>query len=165
MFTCFNVQKTHYFSILYVNVGPLCPASLKSLVFYKAPPSDSAVCSDWPADPVHCDWMNTTSTSRKCNAPFHNRELQLSKLKTVNNVLSFTISSSPRGEQSCVTDTVMMLVCVCKQAAVVMWPCLPLSHTRARTRRCAVTLPLPLTHSLTHSHTLLIWTVNSKYLN
>ncbi len=34
----------------------------------------------------------------------NNRQLQFSKLKTVNNVLSFTISSSPRGEQSCVTD-------------------------------------------------------------
>ncbi len=42
---------------------------------------------------------------RKCNAPFHNRKLQLSKLKTVNNVLSFTISSSPKEEQSLVTDT------------------------------------------------------------
>ncbi len=28
------------------------------------------------------------------------------------------ISSSPRGEQSHVTDTVMMLVCICTQAAV-----------------------------------------------
>ncbi len=39
----------------------------------------STVCSDWPADTVHCDWPNTTSTLRKCNVPFHNRELQLSK--------------------------------------------------------------------------------------
>ncbi len=39
-------------------------------------------------------------------------------VKTVNNVLSFTISSSPRGEQSRVTDTVMMLVCVLKQATI-----------------------------------------------
>ncbi len=26
--------------ILYIIVGPLCPASLKCIVFYKAPPSD-----------------------------------------------------------------------------------------------------------------------------
>ncbi len=39
---------------------------------------------------------------RKYNAPYNNRELQLSKLKgkTVNNVLSFIISSSPKNEQS-----------------------------------------------------------------
>ncbi len=30
----------------------------------------SAVCSDWRTDPVHCDWPNTTSTHRKCNAPY-----------------------------------------------------------------------------------------------
>ncbi len=40
------------------------------------------------------------------------------KVKTVNDVLSFTISSSPRGEQSHLTDTVMMLVCVCKQVVI-----------------------------------------------
>uniref|UniRef100_A0A673HDK1 Kinesin-like protein n=1 Tax=Sinocyclocheilus rhinocerous TaxID=307959 RepID=A0A673HDK1_9TELE len=34
-------------------------------------------------------------------------------IKTVNNVISFTISSSPKGQQSRVTDTVRKLVCVC----------------------------------------------------
>ncbi len=68
------------FQILYIIVGPLCPASLKRFVFYKAPPSAfSTVCSDWPADPEHCDWPNTTSSRQKCNVPYHNRELQLSK--------------------------------------------------------------------------------------
>ncbi len=38
--------------------------------------------------------------------------------KYKDNVVSFTISSSPRGEQSHVTDTVMKLVCVCTQATV-----------------------------------------------
>ncbi len=51
---------------------------------------------------------------RKCNAPFYNRELQLS----VNKALSSAISSSPKGEQSHVADTVMKLVCVCTQAVV-----------------------------------------------
>ncbi len=37
----------------------------------------STVCSDWPADKVHCDWPNTTCMRLKCKAPFHNRELQL----------------------------------------------------------------------------------------
>ncbi len=39
-------------------------------------------------------------------------------VKTVNNVLSFTIRSSPKGEQSRVRETVMMRVCVCTQAAI-----------------------------------------------
>ncbi len=88
-----------------------------------------------------------------------------------------TISSSPRGEQSHVRDTVMMLVCICTQAAIktadstvtlslshthtsrdkdswlaVMWPRLSLSHTRAHD-----------TH--TRRAKLRIWAVNSKYLN
>ncbi len=125
MLTCFNVQKTHYFS----NTVHCCGSS------------------DWPADPVLCDWQNTTSACRKCNAPFHNRQLQLSKvnIKTVNNGLSFTISSSPRVQQSCLTDTVMKLVYVYKQAAIkkadlrklkaVMWPCFSLSHTHTHKSR------------------------------
>ncbi len=83
------------------------------------------------------------------------------KVKTVNNVLSFTIRSSPRGEQNRVTDTVMMLVCICKRAAIKTIPdglytplwCDPVS------------LSLSLTH--THTHTkrakLSIWTVNSTF--
>ncbi len=80
------------------------------------------VCSDWPIDPEHFDWPNTTNASKKCNgltiiASF---SFQIN-VKKVNNVFSFTINSSPRGEQSRMTDTVMMLVCVCStQAMVVM---------------------------------------------
>ncbi len=68
-------KKHIVFQILYIIVGPLSNASFstKSLL------PTSAVCSDWPTDPEHCDWPNTASTRRKCNAPFHNRELQLSK--------------------------------------------------------------------------------------
>ncbi len=40
MLTCFNVQKHIIFQILYIIVGPLCHASLKHLIFYKAPPSN-----------------------------------------------------------------------------------------------------------------------------
>uniref|UniRef100_A0A673HCN5 Kinesin-like protein n=1 Tax=Sinocyclocheilus rhinocerous TaxID=307959 RepID=A0A673HCN5_9TELE len=54
---------------------PLSNASFST----KPPPLTSAVRSDWPADPVHYDWPNTTSTHRKCNAPYHNHERQLSK--------------------------------------------------------------------------------------
>ncbi len=40
MFTCFSVQKHILFQILYIIVVALCSASLKRLVFYKAPPSN-----------------------------------------------------------------------------------------------------------------------------
>ncbi len=69
-------KKNIIFQILYIIVVPLCPASPSFSTKLLLP--TSAVCSDWPTDPVHCDWPNTTSTCRKCNAPFHNRELRLS---------------------------------------------------------------------------------------
>ncbi len=69
-----------------------------------------------------------------------------------------------------VTDTVMKLVCVCKQAVIKtisdglytpLW-CDPVS----------LSLSLSLSHTRAHTHThthkrakLHIWTVNSKYLN
>ncbi len=71
-------------------------------------------------------------------------------VKTVNNILSFTINSS-RKWNSRVTYTEMMLL-FCIQAAIkkadstVMWPCLSLSLTHAQRSK------------------LRIWTVNSKYL-
>ncbi len=33
-------KKHIIFQILYIIVGPLCPASLKHVIFYKVPPSD-----------------------------------------------------------------------------------------------------------------------------
>ncbi len=47
------------------------------------------------------------------------RQFILYNIKIVNKVVSFTISSSPKGEQSLVTDTVMMLVCICSTQAAV----------------------------------------------
>ncbi len=52
MLTCFDVQKL-IFQILYIIVGPLCPASLKRFIFYKVPPGlmivyiwNANLCSD-----------------------------------------------------------------------------------------------------------------------
>ncbi len=152
MLKCFNVKKTHIiFQILYIIVGPLFPTSLKRFVFRQA------VCSDWPTDPVHCDWPNTTSTRWKCNAPFHNSRASAFKMnvKTVNNVLSFTISSSPCGWQT-------------------QWWCSYCSYVFANkpwlrrflmccTLRCDVgpslspSLSLSLSLSLTHTHTHKLW--------
>ncbi len=55
---------------------PSMPRLSQTLRFLQSPSfRQSTVCSDWPTGTVHCDWPNTASTSRKCNAPFHNREL------------------------------------------------------------------------------------------
>ncbi len=88
-------KKHIIFQILYSNVGPLCSASQMRCFGRKSLLPTSTVCSDWPNDPKHCDWSITTSTHRKCNAPYHKHELQLYK------VLIFSISSSLKGEQSC----------------------------------------------------------------
>ncbi len=73
------LKKHMNFQILCIIVGPLCPASLKRIVFLQSPSFRQAL-SDLMGqlETVHCDWPNTTSTCRKCNAPLHNRKLQLS---------------------------------------------------------------------------------------
>ncbi len=51
MLTFFNVKKHIIFQILYIIVGPLCPASHKRLVLYKVPPSDKHSLlwlANWP---------------------------------------------------------------------------------------------------------------------
>ncbi len=96
MLTCLNVQKTHYLS----NTVHYCRSSMPHLrfVFYQVPPSDKRSLL-WLANWPRALWLaEYHKPRRKCNAPFHNRKLQLSKLKTLNNVLSFTISSSPKEE-------------------------------------------------------------------
>ncbi len=114
MLTCFNVKKTHYFSNTVHYCSSSMPRLSQTLHFLQAPPSDKHSLL-WLANWHSVLWLaEHHKPCLKCNAPFHNRELQLSKfkVKTVNNVLSFTISSSP----SRVTDTVMKLLCVCTQA-------------------------------------------------
>ncbi len=74
-------KKHIIFQILYIIVGPLCPASL---VFYKAPPSDKRSLL-WLANWHSALWLaEHHKPRRKCNAHFHNCQLQLSKwIKTV----------------------------------------------------------------------------------
>ncbi len=48
----FMFKKHIIFQILYIIVGPLCPASLKRFVFYKVPPSDKHSLlwlANWPS--------------------------------------------------------------------------------------------------------------------
>ncbi len=74
-------KKHIIFQILYIIVGPLCPASIKRFVFFtrKSLLPTNAVCSDWPTDPEHCDWPKTTSRVGNVTPPYHNHALQLSK--------------------------------------------------------------------------------------
>ncbi len=74
---------------------------------------DQIGCTLEPCGTVHCDWPNTTSTSYKCNTPFHNHKDEMERQLMMSLVLP-----SVQGEQSHVIDTVMKLVCVCKQAAI-----------------------------------------------
>ncbi len=145
-------KKHIIFQILYIIVGPLCLASLKRFVFYKVPPSDKHSLL-WLANWHSALWLaEHHKPRRKCNAPLHNlRALAFKiKVKTVNNVLSFTISSSPRGEQSRDRHS--------DEAAVLMWPCLPLlthANTHTHTHNAALWPHLSLSHTrtLTHTHT------------
>ncbi len=45
-------SKNIIFQILYIIVGPLCPASLKHFILYKVPPSDKRSLlwlANWPS--------------------------------------------------------------------------------------------------------------------
>ncbi len=118
MLTCFNVQKTHYFSNTVHYCWSSMPRLSQTLCFLQSPSFRQAQ-SALIGQLAQCIVIGRTPQARVGNVtPLAPRKLQLSKVKTVNNVFSFTMSSSPRGEQSHVTDTVMMLVCVCKQAAI-----------------------------------------------
>ncbi len=71
-------SKNIIFQILYIIVVPLYAPPLSNRSFSTKPLLlTSTVCSDWLADPVHCDWPNTSSMRWKCNAPYYNHELQL----------------------------------------------------------------------------------------
>ncbi len=55
-------KKHIIFQILYIIVGPLCPASLKHVIFYKVPPSDKhsllwLASSLWLAEHKHASEM------------------------------------------------------------------------------------------------------------
>ncbi len=161
MLTCFNVKKTQYFS----NTVHYCRSSMSRLsqtLSFLQSPSFRQASLLWLANWHSALWLaEHHKPRRKFNTPFHNHELQLSKLKTVNNVLSFTISSS-REWKRVAWQTVMKLVCVCKQAAITDGLYTPLWCD-------PVSLSLFLSFCLSHTHTrrtkLCIWAVNSKYLN
>ncbi len=75
-----------------------------SNVIFSTKPLLPTVCPNLPADPVHCDWPNTTSVGNLGKASLTITASFKVNIKAVNNVVSFTICSSPRGEQSRATD-------------------------------------------------------------
>ncbi len=68
------LKKDIIFQILYIIVGPLCPASHKRFIFYKVPPSDKSSLL-WLANWDSALWLAEHHKRQKCNAPFHNRKL------------------------------------------------------------------------------------------
>ncbi len=132
------------FKILYIIVGPLCPASLKPVVFYQVPPSDKHSLI-WLANWHSALWLAEHHKPRqKCNAPFHNRKLP--KWKTINNALSFTCSSSREGK---------------RVAWQTQWWCLYVFANKPWLRKLTplwcdhlyLSPPLSLSFSLTHTQT------------
>ncbi len=105
-----NVQKTYFFQILYIIVVPLCPASQTRSFLQR--PSFQQVQSALIGQLTQCIVIGRTPQARVGN------------VTTLNIIAIFSfqvsfISSSPKEEQSHVTDTVMMLVCICSTQSMV----------------------------------------------
>ncbi len=125
MLTCFNVQKTHYFSNTVHYCSSSMPRLSQRLCFLQA---QSALIGQL----TQCIVIGRTPQARIGNVT------PLSIIASFSFQVSFTISSSPRGEQSRVTDTVMKLVCICTQAVIKTADStvtLSLSHTHTNTQR------------------------------
>ncbi len=141
--------KKYIFQKRYI-VCPLCPASLKRFIFYKVPPSDERQ-SALIGQLTQCFVIGRTPQARVGNVTPLSIILAFKiKLKTVNDVLRFLISSSRKGNRVAWWSSYVFAhkPRLCDH--------LPLSHTRF----CD---PLSLSH--TQNAKLSIWTVNSKYLN
>ncbi len=137
--TCFNVQKTHYFS----NTVHYCNSSVPRLSqtrCYLQSPSFWQVQSALIGQLTQCIVIGGTPQACIGNVT------PLTIIVSFSFQVSFTISSSPRGEQSRMADTVMMLVCIWSRQAAVktisdglytpLWcdpACSP--HTHSHTRR------------------------------
>ncbi len=111
MLTCFNVQKTHNFS----NTVHYCSSSMPRL---------SQTCSF----PQSLSFQQVQSALigqlTQCIVIGRAPQARIGNVTALTIIASFSfqgsfISSSPRGEQSRVTDTVMMLACICSTQAVV----------------------------------------------
>ncbi len=146
MLTCFNAKKTHYFS----NTVHYCRSSMPLLSqtrHFLQSPSFRQAQSALIGQLTQCIVIGRTPQAHVGNVTSLTIIVSFSKIniKTVHNVLSFPINSSPKWVQRRVTDTVMMLVYICS--------------TQARLRKLTplwcdpVSLSLSLSLSLSHTHT------------
>ncbi len=135
MLTCFNVQKTHYFS----NTVHYCKSSMPRISQMRCFLQSLSVQKviGQLTQFIVIDW-----TPQWC-VHLHTNVMTLTIIASFSFQVSF-ISSSPRGEQSCVTNTVMKLVCICTQAAVKT-----ISDWLYALLWCD---PVPLTHTHTQRH-------------
>ncbi len=112
MSTCFNVKKTHHFS----NTVHYCSSSvphLSQMHLFLQSPSFQQVQSALIGQLAQCIAIGRTPQALVGNVT------PLSIIASFSFQVSFTISSSPKGEQSRVTDTVTMLICICSTQAAV----------------------------------------------
>ncbi len=139
MLTCFNVQKTHYFS----NTVHYCSSSMPRLSqthCFLQSPSFQQVQSALIGQLTQCIVIGRTPQARVGNVT------PLTIIVSFSFQVSF-ISSSPKGEQSRVTDTwwcsyvfavqklrLRRFLTGCTEIAV-MWPCSPHTHTRRVMRK------------------------------
>ncbi len=143
MLACFNVQKKKKNSTTVYYCRSSIPCLSQMLHFLQSP-SFRQVQSALIGQLTQCIVIGRTPR-RKCNsfsiiASFSFQNLR----KTVNNVLSFTISS--RGIESRDRHSNEACMYLHNQAAVV-WPCLPLTHVSTHTRCCSCD-----SHARTHAH-------------
>ncbi len=162
MLTCFNVQKTHYFS----NTVHYCSSSMPPLSqtrhFLQSP-------SFWRAQSALIGQLTQCIVIGRTPQALVGNVTPLSIIASFSFQVSFTISSNPKKEQSHMTDTVMMLVYIFSTQAAV------------KTISVGLYTPLwcdlvPLTHTHTHTHDVLraklriwqsianTWTNNKTYL-
>ncbi len=139
MLTCFNVHNTQFVS----NTVHYCRSSMprlsQTLRFLQSP-------SFWQAQSAligqltQCIVIGRTLHARVRNVT------PLSIIPSFSFQIGF-ISSSPKGEQSRVTDTVLMLVCICITLDAIK------TISDGLFTRCDMTLFPPPTHTHTHTHT------------
>ncbi len=147
MLTCFNVQKHIIFQLLTVHYCSSSMPRLSQTCHFLQSPSFWQAQSALIGQLSQCIVIGRTPQACVGNATPLAIIVSFcfqSKYKDSYYVLRFTISSSPRGEHSHMTDTMMMLVYICSTQATV--------KTAGSTVMCPA-LSLSLSHTHTHTHT------------
>ncbi len=135
MLTWLNVQKTHYFS----NTVHYCRSSMPRLsqtFSFLQSPSFRQEQSALIGQLTQCIVIGRTPQARVGNVTPLSIIASFSfQNKCKRHLITSLVLPSVQAREGnrVVWQTVMMLVCFCSTQAAVVWPCLPLSHTRAHT--------------------------------